>query len=193
MGGHLGEALELSIHFLAHVVGQVDVAQLLAQFGDVFVVALLAERLLDDALLVAQHVFALALLDFLPSLRLQVALHLDHGNLLPHQAVDGFQERLDLIDLQHLLLLGLLDIAQQFGQTVHLRNLVLDAADHLMEELIRVLRHDLRDALGDVEVLAHQRCRLGAIFPPRLATRALEVRPPLPRRIALRLPSSSVL
>ena len=83
-----------------------------AQFGDVFVVAFLAERFFDDALLMAQQVFALVLLDLFPSLRLQIALHFHHRDLLPQQAVDGFQERLDVRDFQHFLFLGLLDVAQ---------------------------------------------------------------------------------
>ena len=123
---------------------------MLAQFGDILVVALLAERFFNDALLVAQHVFALALFDLFPSLGLQVALHLHHGDFLAQQTVNGFEKRLDVVHLDHLLLLGLLDVAQQFRQTVHLRDGILDAADHLLEELVGILRHDLRHPLGDV-------------------------------------------
>jgi len=51
--------------------------ELLAQFGDILVVAVLAQGFLDDALLVPQQVLALVLFNLFAGLRLQLALHLD--------------------------------------------------------------------------------------------------------------------
>jgi len=77
----------------------------------------------------------------------------------------GFQQRLHAVDFQHLLLLALIGIAQQSRQAVHLGDRIVDATHHLLEELVGILRHDVGNLAGDVQVLAHQRQRLGAGLP----------------------------
>ena len=78
--------------------------------------------------------------------------------------MDRLQELLDVVDLEDLLLVVLLDVAGQFDEPVHLRDRVLDRPHHLLEKLVRVLRHDVGDLAGDVQVLADQRRGLGALL-----------------------------
>ena len=164
VGGHPRQSLQFPVDLLAHVVGQVDVAELLAQFGDVLVVAVFAERFLDDPLLLPKQVLPLAVLGLLARLGLQVALHLHDRQFLAQEAMDGFQERLDLVDLEDALLVVLLDVPRQLDEPVHLRHRVLDRPDHLLEELVGVLRHDVGDLARDVQVLADQCRGLGPIL-----------------------------
>ena len=108
---------------------------------------------------------ALALLHLLARFGLQVPLHFNDRHFLPQETVNGLQERLHLVDFQHALFRALLDVAEELGEAVHLRDRIFDAADHLLEQLIRILRHDTGDLAGDIQVFLHQGNRLGAFLP----------------------------
>ena len=107
-----------------------------------------------------QDVLPLLLFEIFPRPRLEVAAHLDDGDLLAQQVVDGLKERLGVVDLQDLLLLRLLDVVGEHCDAVHLDDRIVDRAHHLVEHLIGVLRVLGRCQVGNppggLQVVAHQ-------------------------------------
>ena len=120
---------------------------MIAEFGDVFVLAGLAERLLDGPFLLAQQVLALLLVDIVPGLLGDLAAQFADLHLVAQDFVDPFHQLPGGPALEYRLLLFQRDVCQ-VGNAVHLGDRVVDGADELLIDLVTVAAAiEARDAL----------------------------------------------
>ncbi len=180
LGGRRREALEpaeLAVGRLAGLLGQAGRLDPLAQLVDLRLLLVpLPELLLDRPQLLAQVVLALALVDPLLDLRLDLGAERDHLELAGEDLREPPQPGADVDLLEDLLLLGGRD-AQRSGDQVGERRGVLDVGDGELE-LLRQVRDLLDDLAEGALHVAGQRLQLRA--PPRRrrgarSTRAIEV------------------
>ena len=82
VGRHAPQALEFPLDVLLHRFRQHSLAQLLLHFGQVFVAVFLAQGLFDGALLLAQQLLPLVLVDVLAALVRDFLAQLHHGCLM---------------------------------------------------------------------------------------------------------------
>ncbi len=150
------EPAELSVDLLAHLLGQLDGSELLAQLGDLRLDLVgFAELLLDRLQLLAEEVLTLTLLELGLHLRLDLGSDRDHLEL-PGQDLRESAQPLGDVELlqQRLLLVGLQP--QRAGDQVGQAARILDVGDHDLQLFgqVRDLGHDVGEGLLDV---AHQR------------------------------------
>ena len=166
LGGGRGQPLEpaeLAVGGLARLLGQRRRLDPLAQLVDLgLLLVALAELLLDRPQLLAQVVLALALVDPLLDLGLDLGAERDHLELAGEDLREPAQPGADVDLLEDLLLLGGRD-PQRAGDQVGERRGVLDVGDRELELLGQVgdLLDDLAEGALDV---AGQRLQLGALL-----------------------------
>ena len=165
LGGGLRQLLEarqLAVGLLAHVLGQRDRSQLLAQLVDLGLGRVaLAQLGLDRLELLAQHVLALRVVELGLHLGLDPRPDRRHLELAREHLGEAVQPLADVELLQQRLLLLRLD-PQRAGYQVRQRRRVVQVGDgHL--ELLGEVRDVLDDAQERLLHVAHQRGQLGAL------------------------------
>ena len=165
LGGGRGEPLEpaeLAVGDPARLLGQRRALDPLPQLVDLgLLLVALAELLLDRAELLAQVVLALALVDPLLDLGLDLGAELDHLELAGEDLGEPAEPDADVDLLEDLLLLGGRN-PQRPGDQVGERRGVLDVGDRELQLLRQVgdLLDDLAEGALDVP---RQRLQLGAL------------------------------
>jgi hypothetical protein len=147
---HLAQLLQFGIRLLAGLLGELDLGDLLFEFGHLVAAVLaVAKFLLDRLHLFVEVVLALGLLHLALDARADALFDLQDGNLAFHEAERLFEAQLDASRLEHFLLLDDLD-GEVRGDRVGELRVVLDlarSADDLGRNLLVEL--DVVLELGD--------------------------------------------
>ena len=130
------EAAELALDFLARLLRQLELVQLLAQLDDLLRLIVVAELFLDRLHLLAQIHLALPLAQLFLDLRLDLFLHLEHADLLLDVHEHAAQALFDAQRLEQPLLLGRLEL-DVAGDEVGEPARIGDGVEHLMHDLFR--------------------------------------------------------
>src|SRR4051794_12390562 len=163
LGGQLLEAVQLALGLLAHVVGQRDLVELVAQVAGLFGgLVELPELLLDGLELLAQHVLALALVDLRLDLGLDLGADRDHLELAGQRLGQAPQPAADVDLLQQRLLL-LQRQAQRAGDEMAERARVVHVGDRELQ-LLGQVGHLLDDPAERLLDVARQRGQLGRLL-----------------------------
>src|SRR4051794_24769481 len=162
LGGQLLEAVQLALGLLAHVVGQRDLVELVAQVAGLFGgLVELPELLLDGLELLAQHVLALALVDLRLDLGLDLGADRDPLELARQRLGQAPQPAADVDLLQQRLLL-LQRQAQRAGDEMAERARVVDVGNRELQ-LLGQVGHLLDDPAERLLDVARQRGQLGRL------------------------------
>ena len=165
LGGCLRQLLQprqLAVGLLAHVLGQRDRVQLLAQLLDLGLGRVaLAQLLLDRLELLAQHVLALGAVELGLHLRLDARADRRDLELAREHLGEPVQPLADVELLQQRLLLLGLD-PQRAGDQVGERRGVVQVGDRHLE-LLRQVRDVLDDAPERLLHVAHERGQLRSL------------------------------
>ena len=130
------ESSDLALNFGPRFLGQLELRQLLAQFGDLLRLIVVSQLLLDRLELFTQEHLALTLTQFFLDLRLDVFLCFQQTDLALHVNEHAAQALLHRERFQQSLLLGHreFDIAgNQIGELAG----IVDGVEHLMHDFLR--------------------------------------------------------
>ena len=152
VGRHARQAFELPVDFFLDGFGQIGVFQLLADFRDVFIVAMLAQGLLDGLFLLPQHVLALLFVHVIPRLFCDLAAQLGDAQLMGEDAIDLLHQLQRRLARQY----GLLLLYRQIGErcdAVHLNHRIGDVTHQLLVYLIPIVGVvQAGDTLGELTI-----------------------------------------
>ena len=144
LGRHLPQPLELALDHLGGFLVQAGAVEPVGQLRQLVVRVLFTQLLADDAQLLAQHVFALVLVQPRPHLLLDLAADLEHLQLLAEQFRQALQPVIHVVDGEQLGL-GREGEVQVGGYEVGELARVGNADEHLVQLLAQVGR-DVDDA-----------------------------------------------